>query len=167
MVQAFEGGTTTKVDSKGRMSIPAEFRRVLAAGDPGREDSETTRMKVVFGQHLTDCVAVYTVAEHQRIVNDIYAMPRDRAAAQKKLAHLYVTQSATLEADRDGRIILPKNMREKLQIVEGQIFFRGLVNYFEMWNNDIFERTVNVEIDAWLDEMGEDFDPLSLLGSGT
>ena len=34
MVLSFTGEHTQKVDGKGRMSIPADFRRVLEAGDP-------------------------------------------------------------------------------------------------------------------------------------
>ena len=44
------------------------------------------------------------------------------------------------------------------------MYFRGLVGTFEMWSNDIFQSTVNADIDDWLDGMDDDFDPLSLLG---
>ena len=164
MVQAFEGEHLQKVDKKGRMSIPADFRRILLAGDPESASRQNPRMKIVYGQHLKRHVQVYTMDEHQRIVDDIYAMPREKALDQKRMAHLYVTQSQTLEADKDGRVILPKSIREKLEIEEGDVYFRGLISNFEMWNDGIFKSTVNADIDDWLGDMGDDFDPLSLLG---
>lgn len=39
-----------------------------------------------------------------------------------------------------------------------------MIGYFEMWNNDIFEVMVNVDIDDWFDDMGDDFDLLLKLG---
>jgi MraZ protein len=164
VVQAFEGEYTQRVDKKGRMSIPADFRRVLLSGDPEAEARGNPRLKIVYGQHLKNCVQAYTINEYQRVIDDIYAMPRERSADQKRLAHLYVTQSITLDVDKDGRVILPKSIRDKLSIEEGDIYFRGLVGTFEMWNNDIFQSTVNADIDDWLDGMDDDFDPLSLLG---
>ena len=164
MVQAFEGEYTQRVDKKGRMSSPADFRRVLLSGDPEAEARGNPRLKIVYGQHLKNCVQAYTINEYQRVIDDIYAMPRERSADQKRLAHLYGTQSITLDVDKDGRVILPKSIRDKLSIEEGDVYFRGLVGTFEMWNNDIFQSTVNADIDDWLDGMDDDFDPLSLLG---
>ena len=164
MVQAFEGEYTQKVDKKGRMSIPADLRRVLEAGDPAARSGNNPRVKLVYGQHLKQHIQGYTIEEHQRLKDEIYAMPRERSADQKRLAHLYVTQSITLEVDKDGRVILPLKLRQKLNIEDGEIYFRGLVGSFEMWNNELFQATVNADIDEWLEEMDDDFDPLSMLG---
>ena len=164
MVQAFTGEHHQKVDKKGRMSIPAEYRRLLQLGDPQCQPDGNPRLRVIYGQHLKQHVQVYSITEFQRIVDEIYAMPREKSADQKRLSHLMITQSSEFEVDKDGRIILPVKLRAKLEIEEGDVYFRGLVSYFEMWNNDIFESTVNADIDDWLGEMGDDFDPMSMLG---
>jgi len=44
VVLSFTGEHTQKVDSKGRMSIPADFRRVLEAGDPAWNPGQSPRM---------------------------------------------------------------------------------------------------------------------------
>ncbi|NIY72987.1 cell division/cell wall cluster transcriptional repressor MraZ [Marivivens donghaensis] len=164
MIHSFEGEHYQKVDRKGRMSVPADFRRELALGDADAEVRGTVRMKIVYGQHLKEHVAVYPMDEYQRIVEDIYAMPRSKARDQKRLSQLFVTKSLTIEADKDGRVILNKTIRDKLGIEEGEIYFRGGVGNFEMWNAEHFRETVEADIDEWLDEQDEDFDPLELLG---
>ncbi len=164
MVLAFTGEHTQKVDKKGRMSIPAPYRRVLESGDPKWAEGLSPRVVIVYGQHLKNELQAYTVAEHEKIVGEIYAMPRERTADKKRLAHLMITQSTELEVDKDGRVILPLKLREKLKIEEGEIYFRGMGDSFEMWNQETFQSTVGADIDSWLDDMPDDFDPLSVLG---
>ena len=52
MVLSFTGEHTQKVDGKGRMSIPADFRRVLESQDPDWTDGLTPRMYLLYGEHL-------------------------------------------------------------------------------------------------------------------
>ncbi len=167
MVQAFEGETTQKVDKKGRMSIPAAFRGTLRDGDPAAEEGGPVRLKIVYGDHLENNVEVYTVDEHQRIKDEIYAMPREQSDDQELLSYLYVTQSTSVEVDKDGRAILPKLIRDKLGIEEGEIYFRGMVGKFEMWNNETFQSTVKADIRRKLAARGPGFKPLTMLKGGT
>ena len=145
------------------MSIPAPYRRVLETGDPEWTAGRTPKMQVIYGAHLKDALHAYTVEEYDRIVAQINAMPRgDKNRA--KLNYLMVTQSATLDVDKDGRIIMPLYMRQKLGIEEGEIYFRGMGDHFEMWESETFKVEVVDEITEWLQEQEEGFDPLSLLG---
>ena len=52
MVLSFTGEHTQKVDGKGRMSIPADFRRVLESQDPDWTDGLNPRMYLLYGDHL-------------------------------------------------------------------------------------------------------------------
>jgi len=165
VVQAFTGEHTQRVDKKGRMSIPAPYRRVLESGDPKWTDGLSPRVVIVYGQHLKSELHAYTVSEHAKIVSEIYAMPRERTTDKKRLAHLMITQSMELDVDKDGRVIMPLKLREKLKIEDGEIYFRGMGEHFEMWKQETFKATVEADIDSWLDDLPEDYDPLSALGS--
>ncbi|MDG1769388.1 MAG: MraZ N-terminal domain containing protein, partial [Yoonia sp.] len=52
MVLSFTGEHIQKVDGKGRMSIPADFRRVLESQDPDWTDGLNPRMYLLYGDHL-------------------------------------------------------------------------------------------------------------------
>jgi MraZ protein len=39
----------------------------------------------------------------------------------------------------------------------------GLGEYFQIWKLESFEADVDEPLDEWLDEMGDDFDPMSLV----
>ncbi len=163
MVQAFTGEHVQKVDRKGRMSVPADYRRTLEGGDPAWTELLTPRLVVVYGQHLKDSLHSFTVQQHDSIVARINALPLG-SPDRKRLGHVMITQSQKLDVDRDGRIILPLRMRQKLGIEEGDVYFRGMGDHFEMWKSDTFKATVEEDIDAWLAEMPDGYDPLSILG---
>lgn len=160
MEQSFTGTFDQKVDSKWRMSVPADLRRVLEDCDPDFAATKTTRMKVLYGRHLKDHLRVYTMDAFAQIARNIQAMKRgsveQRRAAQSILAH-----SATIEVDKDGRIVLPKHMREKIEL-GSEVHYLGLGEYFEIWNKVSADEEFD-DLDAWLDEMGDGFDPLSIV----
>jgi MraZ protein len=90
------------------------------------------------------------------------AMP-DSDPNKNKLRKLYMGYSEDLTIDKDGRVVLALRLREKLGVVEGELSFMGLGEYFQIWKLESFEADVDEPLDEWLDEMGEDFDPMSLV----
>lgn len=165
MVLSFTGEHTQKVDGKGRMSIPADFRRVLESQDPDWTDGLNPRMYLLYGDHLKKELHVYTVAEFAKLVDMINALPKG-SDAKKKLSHLYIGQSMRMEIDKDGRTVMPIRQREKLGLKDGELYFRGVGDHFEIWKSETFTKMVVEDMTSWLDSQGDDFDPLSLLGEG-
>ena len=47
MARRFRGSEEVKVDAKGRVSIPARFRRVFEASDPDFEPGKRAQMVVI------------------------------------------------------------------------------------------------------------------------
>ena len=162
VVLSFTGEHTQKVDRKGRMSIPADFRRVLEAGDPNWTDGLNPRLYLLYGDHLKHQLHGYSVTEFQDVVAQINALPRG-SDAKKKLSRLIIGQSICLEIDKDGRTVMPINQRRKLGLEEGELTFSGLGDHFEIWKAETFAVEVSDEITGWLAEQGDGFDPLSLL----
>lgn len=162
VVLSFTGEHTQKVDGKGRMSIPADFRRVLEAGDPDWTPGLSPRMYLLYGDHLKNELHGYTVDEFTALIDQINAMPRGHPN-KKKLSHLYIGQSIKLEVDKDGRTVMPIKQRQKLGISDGELYFRGVGDHFEIWKAETFTEQVGDSLKGWLDEQDADFDPLTLL----
>ena len=161
---SFRGEFNQKVDGKGRMSIPADFRRVLEAGDPNHPETPNPRIVVLYGPHLKNCLHAYTIEAMAEIEADIRALPRgsnDRKIASKMI----LGKSWETEVDRDGRIVLPKDRRAQIEL-EGECVMVAMGDYFEIWNRATYERTELAETEDFLARQDDDFDPLSLLGSG-
>lgn len=164
MVVGFTGTLVQKVDGKGRMSIPASFRRVLEAGDPDWKPGGPVTGYLIYGRHLKQSVQVYTVSEFARRVAQIEAMP-DSDPNKKIVRHLFVSQSETITVDKDGRTVLGQKHRQRLGVDEGDLSFRGMSGHFEIWRADTYEETIDAQIDDFLSDKGDDFDPFSVVGT--
>ncbi|WP_146343910.1 division/cell wall cluster transcriptional repressor MraZ [Phaeobacter marinintestinus] len=162
---SFLGEFCQKIDGKGRMSIPVEFRRVLEENDPSRPAGRTTRMYLVYGSHLKDHLEAYTPKAMDEIVAQVEAMPRG-LKRKKAISHFFLSKSQEMEIDKDGRIVMPKDRRAQLGLGEdgGLIQMLGMGEYFQIWNKDVYDAK-EADIDAsFMDDDDEgEFDPLSWL----
>ena len=61
MVRRFRGEFHQKVDTKGRVSIPASFRRVLENGDPNWSEGKAPEIVIVYGDHRRSYLECYTM----------------------------------------------------------------------------------------------------------
>ena len=57
----FRGESHHKVDSKGRVSIPASFRRVLEAADPNWQPGQNPELVIVYGDQRRNFLECYTI----------------------------------------------------------------------------------------------------------
>jgi MraZ protein len=162
-VLSFTGEFPQRLDGKGRVSIPSQIRRVMDAGDPDRPDGTLPRFTLAYGAHLKNNLRLYTMAEFDKVKARIQAR-QDGSDDMRKLTYVYLTQTAEIELDKDGRIVLPARQREKLGIDEGDVIFMGFGTYCELWRADTFAATKGKDIEDWLTSAGPDFDPISLLG---
>ena len=161
MVRRFRGEGTQRVDTKGRVSIPALFRRVLQAGDPEWVEGRNPQFVMVYGDRRKKCLDCYTLEAFYEIEDDIMALPRG-SQQRRILTQTMLGPSLTAEVDRDGRIVVPKDQREKIGL-EGQAYFMAAGDHFQIWKPETYEQEEKLETQAWLDEQPEDFDPLILL----
>jgi len=87
-------------------------------------------------------------------------------ANRTRLSRLILGQSIRLVVDKDGRIVMPIRQRQKLGLTEGEVYFSGVGDHFEIWKADTFSASVGKGLTDWLADQPDGFDPLSLLGGG-
>ena len=166
---SFTGEYPQRIDGKGRMSIPSDFRRVLEANDPNWTDGLSPSLYLLYGEHLRDRLEAFTVAAVDEIAQRIMALrPTNADEAQRKVMsqRLILGQSVRLEVDRDGRIVMPLRQRQKLGLTEGEVVFSGAGDHFEIWAARTYEEKVAAETRAFLEQQGENFDPMTLVWGG-
>jgi MraZ protein len=166
---SFTGEYPQRIDGKGRMSIPSDFRRVLEANDPSWTDGLNPSLYLLYGEHLRDRLEAYTVAAFDAIAEQIMSIkPTTPEATRRKQMsqRLILGQSVRLEVDRDGRIVMPLRQRQKLGLTEGEVVFSGAGDHFEIWAARTYEENVAAETRAFLEQQGENFDPMTLVWGG-
>jgi len=156
---SFRGGFDQKVDKKGRMSIPSDFRAVLTDGDPRCPENPLPRLVVLHGPHIKDCLHVYTIEAMEEIEEGIKRLPRG-SFERKKASRKILGKSWETEVDKDGRIVLPQRLREQIGL-DGLATMTAMGDYFELWDATTYERFEEEDDDD------DGVDPLTYLEAPT
>lgn len=94
----FMGTYDHSIDAKGRVIVPAKFREEL--GDS---------FVVTLG--LDGCLFVYPQEDWEDFVKQLRELPGSKEA--RKLQRYFMAGAASCELDKQGRTLIPANLREK------------------------------------------------------
>ncbi len=137
MFDVFIGRHENKIDTKGRMSIPADFRKVLDGGDQTREPGSFPRLHLILGDERRGYLEGMTMQRVATIRRQIMRMkPRDPRRID--LEELFYINSVQLAVDETGRIVVPPAARRKLDLGERALVL-GRGESFEIWDPDTRE----------------------------
>ena len=119
-----------KVDIKGRVSLPSQFRSVL--------QYEGENSLVLYESSINNCIEGCSLARIEELSKKIDNL--DPFSDEKDaFATIILGGSAQLQFDKDGRILLPKNLMEFADISNGAVFV-GKGQIFEIWKPENFEK---------------------------
>jgi len=115
----FKGTYRHRIDAKGRLPIPAVFRRGLG---------DATSVVVT---PLDQCLAAYAPAEWAKLEAQLAALPAFSKPV-KTLTRLLASRAADCEIDVQGRILLPPALRAGAGLERDAVVI-GVLNRFEVW----------------------------------
>lgn len=162
MIRRFRGESVHKVDQKGRVSVPAPFRRVLEEGDPDWTEGLNPNLVILYGRSARrPCLEGYSIRAIGEIDDMIAKAPR--FSREREIAERFInTRSVYAQVDENGRMVLPAKLREQIGL-EGEALFAGMGDKFQIWTPEAYaidEANMADEIAG----MGVEDDPLALLG---
>lgn len=163
MARRFRGSDTFKVDAKGRVSIPAPFRRVIEAADPDWTEGLRPNIVIVYGPESQDWLDVYSMEAVHEMDAQIALMQRG-SPERLMIEELMYGQSIEAQIDDDGRLTIPQKYRDKIGL-KGEAFFISAGDYFRIWNPATYEAATAGRSRRLAGKYPEDFDPRSLLPS--
>jgi MraZ protein len=122
----FNGQYRHSLDEKGRVSVPALFRRDAVGNAIGR-----FKLTVGFERCLFLFPAEYwrSVVEPQLL--ELPIMEREARLVTRML----LSRAADCEPDRQGRVMVPAPLREYAALT-GEAIINGMYNRLEIWNVD-------------------------------
>ena len=161
VARRFRGESHHKVDTKGRVSIPALFRRVLEAEDPNFRDGDNPELVIVYGDDRRKYLECYTINAIDEVDDKISALPRGSVQRQM-LQRLFHGQSFPTNVDETGRLVLPAKLRQKIDL-DNEAFFIAAGDTFQIWKPETYDTVERAKEDEWLDELPDDFDPMAFL----
>ena len=139
----FMGTYDHSIDTKGRVIVPAKFREAL--GDS---------FVVTLG--LDGCLFVYPEEEWGDFVKQLKELPGSKEA--RKLQRYFMAGAAPCDVDKQGRVLIPAQLREKAGL-EKDIDFVGVMSKIEIWSRERWDE--NDDFDN-VDEIAEHMSELGL-----
>ena len=125
----FRGNHPTRVDEKGRLKLPAEFKRVV-------DEKYGTQFYITSKDGRV--AEIYPMQEWERIEEKLAAIPNMNPAKKKFLDRVnYYGQAA--EIDTQGRVLLPQILRESAKVL-GDVVVFGMQTSLEVANHDAFRQ---------------------------
>ncbi|WP_136634880.1 division/cell wall cluster transcriptional repressor MraZ [Pseudooceanicola onchidii] len=153
--QRFQGSEDMKVDSKFRLSIPSDFRRVLESQDPDWKPGEQPRLVLLTSGRLDGYVEGYSIETIAEVQDALARKPKADPKFKALRAH-YIHSAVQVTVDETGRIVVPAKVRDRLGLGKDEyVTFVGDLKTFQLW------KRVDLEAEAaqYEDDLGEDFDP--------
>nr|WP_252737780.1 cell division/cell wall cluster transcriptional repressor MraZ [Citreicella sp. C3M06] len=132
----FRGESRHKVDAKGRVSIPASFRRVLEACDPDWVEGLNPNFVMVYGNEANPYIECFTIQEIERIEDQIEEM--EYGDARDQLEEIYSAKSIQATVDDTGRIVIPAKLRDQFGIGAEAAMIASL-NTFRIWDAELYD----------------------------
>jgi MraZ protein len=144
----FRGNHPTRVDEKGRLKVPAEFKRLI-------DEKYGTQFYIT---SLDGKVAqVYPFEEWQRIEEKLARLSNFNPT-KKKFLNRTNYYGQLVEIDGQGRVLIPALLRESAKI-QGEVAVVGNLTYLEVqsieaYRKDIEENPFTSDDEKTLDELG-------------
>lgn len=126
----FRGQFKYAVDHKGRVAIPAPFRRALEAA---------AQRTLVLTKGYDGEIEVHPLAEWERFEDGtLLAIPRYKRETRRFMRRR-AASATEVDMDSQGRVMLPRHLAEYAR-VEGEVVITGAISHFEIWNPSVFAK---------------------------
>ena len=134
-------GIQSSIDLKGRLHFPARLREDL--GD-----------KFIVTKGLDNCLFVYSLSEWAELEAKIKALPMSRS---RTLQRFFFAGAVEVEPDKQGRILIPANLREYAHLNK-DVTVVGASVRAEIWDTAQYQALCSEvsadDVAAAMDELG-------------
>jgi len=119
----FRGHFEHAIDAKGRTSLPARFRDVLAATGDAR--------LVLTPSPFDPCLHLFPMKAWEEFEAKIAALPQFEPNVIK-LRRLYLSAAVECEVDKQGRVLVPNSLRDHATL-QKDVLWAGMGAMVELW----------------------------------
>ena len=128
-MQTFIGNVEARLDEKGRIFVPASYRKILA-------ESESKRI-VMRRDTDNECLMFYPEHIWNEKVEQMRQVLDEWDPEDQLLLMQFMADAEFLEPDGQGRILLQKKNLETIG-AQNDVLFVGMLNRFALWTPENF-----------------------------
>ena len=126
MFMRFLGNIEAKTDAKGRVFLPATFRKMLQASG----DEALVLRKDIF----QDCLVLYPESVWNEQMDTLRSKLNRYNAQHQRIFRQFVSEVEMLTLDGNGRFLIPKRY-QRMADIEQDIKFVGMGDTIEIWSS--------------------------------
>ena len=130
-MERFIGNIDAKADVKGRVFVPAVFRKTLQTAG----ETHLVLRKDIF----QNCLILYPASVWNNELSELRGKLNKWDEEQQQIFRQFSLEVEIVEIDTNGRILIPKKYMQ-LAKIEADVRFVGLDYTIEIWNKDILEK---------------------------
>lgn len=108
------------IDVKGRMAFPTKLRERLG-------------LSFIVTIGLDNCLYVFSEEEWENFTGKLRTLTGEKARSAK----LFIVRACLVEPDKQGRILIPQNLREYAGLTK-DVTVLGVINRAEIWDSARF-----------------------------
>ena len=138
MILMFMGEYQHKIDAKGRITVPANFRDELG---------ET----MIVTRWLDGCLAIYTDEQWKQVYENLKKLPSTKREA-RMYTHMIMSKAAECDLDAQGRIRIPTHLSEEANLIKDCVVV-GVSDHVEIWDKERW--------DAYYAQASENFEDIA------
>lgn len=133
-MSTFIGKYEAKADVKGRIFIPAAYRKLLPEND---------RERVVIRRDADHaCIIFYPVTVWNAKVNELKSVLDEWNPEDQLLLMQFVSDAEWLDIDSQGRVLLSKKHLQTTGIDDAGVLFIGMNDRFAVWGKQAYEKAL-------------------------
>ncbi len=130
-MSTFIGKYEAKADVKGRIFIPAVYRKLLPEGE---------RESVVMHKDAkNDCIILYPEHVWNAKVTEFKSKLDEWNSDDQLLLMQFVSDAEWLDIDSQGRILLSKKHLLSISIENSEVLFVGMIDRFAVWSKTRYD----------------------------
>jgi MraZ protein len=127
----FIGTHQNKLDAKGRVSIPAQFRSVLKKNSQAGETSPTAVM-YLRPSHQHPCIEGWTELGFEELSAPVAEDYNQFSQEHEDFVMALFGNACSVETDKEGRISVPASLLAHAGVSDNLVFI-GTRNTFQIW----------------------------------
>jgi MraZ protein len=135
-VDSIIGTYECKVDAKGRLLLPAPFKKQLAAS---LQDGFVLKRSV-----FQPCLELYPMKEWNLMMQKINKLNRF-VKKNNDFIRRFTAGVKVVEIDNLGRLLVPKDLTSFAQISK-DIVLSSAVNIIEIWDKEMYEKAIDESV---------------------
>lgn len=139
----FTGNIDAKIDDKGRVFLPASFRKIM--------QKEGVEGLVLRRDVFQKCLVIYPESVWNAQVDAITARTNMFDRKGREALRIFVAGAESIGIDGNGRILIPRRYLEAANI-QNEVRFIGIDNTIEVWNRQEAEAML-ADTDAFADNL--------------